>query len=86
MLFGVPAMTDFPRSSLEYQRRFADEGACASYLVTARWPEGFRCPGCGHDKGWKLATKTFTWDLLGFTTTRSWPGSRANSPGSLNRV
>ena len=76
MLFGVPAMTDFPRSLLEYQRRFADEGACASYLMTARWPEGLRCPGCGHDKGWKLATKTFTWDLLGFKTTRSWPGLR----------
>jgi hypothetical protein len=56
------AMTDFPRSLIEFQRRFADEKACAVYLADARWPDGFRCPGCGHGKGWGLATKAFTWE------------------------
>ena len=55
------AMTDFPRSLIEFQRRFADEGACAGYLAQARWPDGFCCPACGHGKGWELSTKAFTW-------------------------
>jgi transposase-like protein len=58
-------MTDFPRSLLAFQRRFPDEGACVAYLAAARWPEGFRCPVCGHGKGWELATKAFTWECAG---------------------
>jgi ISXO2 transposase-like protein/transposase-like zinc ribbon protein len=64
-LFGAPVMSDFPRSLLEFQRRFPDERACAAYLADARWPDGFRCPACGHDKGWELATKAFTWECAG---------------------
>src|SRR5678815_5797189 len=30
------------------------------YLADARWPDGFRCPDCDHDKGWELSTKAFT--------------------------
>jgi hypothetical protein len=37
-------MTDFPRSLIEFQQRFGDEAACAQYLVTMRWPDGFVCP------------------------------------------
>ena len=55
-------MTDFPRSLLEFQRRFPDEGACAACLAAARWPEGFACPACGHGKGWALETKAFTYE------------------------
>jgi transposase-like protein len=62
---GAPAMTDFPRSLIEFQRRFPDDGACAAYLAAARWPDGFRCPACGHDKGWELASKPFTWECAG---------------------
>jgi hypothetical protein len=58
-------MTDFPRSLLAFQRRFPDERVCATYLAAARLPEGFRCPTCGHDKGWELATKPFTWERAG---------------------
>jgi len=43
------AMPDFPRSILEFQRQFPDEAACAAWLAAGRWPEGFRCPVCGHD-------------------------------------
>jgi hypothetical protein len=59
------AMADFPRSLIDFQRRFPDEKACAAYLARARWPEGFRCPECGHDKGWELATKAFTFECAG---------------------
>ena len=58
-------MADFPRSLIEFQRRFPDEAACASYLAEARWPDGFRCPHCGHGKGWELATKAYTWECAG---------------------
>jgi transposase-like protein len=37
----------FPRSLLEFQRRFPDEAACRGYLFASRWPDGFCCPGCG---------------------------------------
>lgn len=53
-------MTDFPRSLLEFQRRFPDEAACAAYLRQLRWPEGFVCPACGSTRGWALATKAHT--------------------------
>jgi len=53
-------MADFPRSLLEFQRRFADDAACAAYLTAARWPDGFVCPVCGSLKGWGLTTKAWT--------------------------
>lgn len=55
-------MPDFPRSVLEFQRQFPDEGACAAWLAAARWPEGFRCPACGHDHAWELDTKAWTYE------------------------
>ena len=58
-------MTDFPRSLPEFQGRFPDEAACVAYLATARWPDGFRCPACGHGKGWELSTRPFTWECAG---------------------
>ncbi len=48
-LFPLP---DFPRDLPEFERRFGDEAACAAYLRAQRWPEGFRCPACGHGRGW----------------------------------
>jgi transposase-like protein len=56
----VLAMPAFPRSILEFQRQFPDESACAAWLSAERWPEGFRCPCCGHDQSWMLATKAWT--------------------------
>jgi hypothetical protein len=58
-------MTDFPRSLIEFQQRFADEAACVRYLYAARWPAGFVCPGCGGDKAWELQTKPWTWECAG---------------------
>jgi hypothetical protein len=55
-------MADFPRSLIEFQRRFPDEGACAAYLARARWPDGFCCPACAHGKGWELSGRAFTWE------------------------
>jgi len=55
-------MTDFPRSLLEFQRRFPDDAACTAWLAAQRWPGGFVCPACGHGKGWALATKANTFE------------------------
>ena len=37
----------FPRSLPEFQRLFPDEAACAAYLESARWSDGFICNHCG---------------------------------------
>ena len=58
-------MIDFPRSLIEFQHGFPDERACAAYLADARWPDGFRCPDCGHGKGWALSCKAFTRECAG---------------------
>ena len=31
-------------------------------LFSMRWPEGFQCPGCGHDHGWALRAKAHTFE------------------------
>jgi ribosomal protein L37AE/L43A len=33
-----------------------DEEACRTYLIARRWPNGVRCPRCGNDKVYALAS------------------------------
>src|SRR6476469_944164 len=47
-------MVQRPGSLPEFEAQFPDDEACARWLFGKRWPDGFRCPGCGHDKGWEL--------------------------------
>ncbi len=47
-------MAELPRSLPAFETRFPDDAACARWLVAKRWPDGFRCPACGHDKAWEL--------------------------------
>jgi transposase-like protein len=42
---------------MEFQERFATEGACLAYLAASRWPHGFVCPGCGGGEAWVLARR-----------------------------
>ena len=42
---------------LEWQARYGTEEACAQALAQQRWPEGFRCPRCGHDRGYIITTR-----------------------------
>jgi len=44
--------TNFPKTAMEFESRFATEEACRAYLMQIRWPEGWRCAHCGHSKGW----------------------------------
>ncbi len=40
------------------QRRFHTELACRKHLESQRWPKGFRCPVCGHDKVGRIQTRS----------------------------
>ena len=37
----------FPESLPQFQRLFPDDAACARYLESIRWRDGFACPRCG---------------------------------------
>ena len=39
---------------MEFERRFASEEACRTYLIRLRWPEGVRCPRCPQAKVWLM--------------------------------
>ena len=44
----------YPRSVGEFQAWFRTDADCRDYLEWLRWPEGFVCPRCGHEGGWRL--------------------------------
>ena len=45
-------MEDYPRTLLEFEKRFSTEEACRQYFVQLRWPEGFKCPDCNSQEAW----------------------------------
>jgi transposase-like protein len=47
-------MEDYPCNLTEFEAGFATEEACREYLFRLRWPDGFRCPRCGHGSWWPL--------------------------------
>jgi transposase-like protein len=47
---------DYPGSYGELVAWFPDDEACRDYLDWLRWREGWRCPVCGCDRGWLLAS------------------------------
>ena len=48
---------DFPHTLAVFQTRFAREDDCRGYLVECRWPDGYRCPRCGHTEASELTTR-----------------------------
>ena len=57
-------MKQVPDSLLAFQHMFPDDDACAA-LMEMRWPDGFVCPACGHEKGWALRRKAHTFECAG---------------------
>ena len=43
-------MEDYPKTMLEFERRFTSDESCREYLYQLRWPDGFVCPKCGHQE------------------------------------
>jgi transposase-like protein len=46
---------DYPQTLQEFDEWFSTEGGCARYLMQVRWPQDFRCPGCGSQEAWLTA-------------------------------
>jgi transposase-like protein len=44
--------TDLPQDLPSFLERFGSDEQCRAYLFQARWPHGFRCSACGHDRAW----------------------------------
>ena len=61
-------MDDYPRTLMEFERRFASEEACRTYLVQRRWPEGVRCLRCTSPSVWATARGLYHCPFCGFQT------------------
>ena len=35
---------------LDFKNKFNSEEACREHLFKMRWPDGFKCPKCEHDR------------------------------------
>lgn len=47
-------MEDYPRTIAEFEARFSSQAACVDYLFELRWPNGYLCPRCGNERGWRV--------------------------------
>ncbi len=45
-------MGEYPRRPAELEDLLGSDEACRTYLERLRWPDGFRCPGCGESRAW----------------------------------
>ncbi len=43
-----------PDNAIEFNQTFDSEESCLAVLEKLRWPNGFICPNCGHDDGYRL--------------------------------
>lgn len=41
-------------NAIEFQDSFRTEDDCLEYIEKVRWPNGFICPNCGHDFGYRI--------------------------------
>ena len=46
-------MAGLPGDLPAFLERFGSDAKCRVYRVRIRWPEGFRCEGCGHDRAYR---------------------------------
>ena len=61
-------MDDYPRTLMDFERRFASDEACRAYLVGLRWPEGVRCLRCQRLKVWPTGRGLYHCARCGFQT------------------
>jgi transposase-like protein len=51
---------DYPGTWQQFRAWFPDERACIAYLERLRWPNGFHCPKCSSEGGWRLPDGRWT--------------------------
>lgn len=61
-------MEDYPRTLMEFETRFSTEESCRDYLFQLRWPDGFACPRCSHEKAWPIGSTLFQCAKCGYRT------------------
>jgi len=47
-----------PTNALEFFDCFSTEEACLEFIAKIRWTNGFICPNCEHDDGYKLSKRS----------------------------
>jgi transposase-like protein len=45
-------MRDLPGDLPTFLARFGTDAQCRAHLTSGRWPDGFRCAGCGHERAY----------------------------------
>ena len=61
-------MEDYPRTLMEFEDRFTTEESCRDYVYQLRWPNGFSCPRCEHQKAWPIGSTLFQCVKCGYRT------------------
>lgn len=46
-----------PITLFEFQYKYDTEEACHKHLFKMKWPNGFVCPKCGHDRAYEIKTR-----------------------------
>ena len=59
-------MEIYPKTLEEFEEWFGSESACRGYLFTLRWPNGFSCARCGHEKCWAMANGLYECSQCGY--------------------
>ena len=47
-------MVRHPKTLIEFMQMYPTEEDCRQALFAHRWPQGFCCRRCGHEKAWYL--------------------------------
>ena len=53
----APTYPQPPKSIIEFSQHFATEDACADYLFSLRYPNGYECSKCGSVRAWRVKEK-----------------------------
>ena len=73
---------------LQFVQRFATEDACEAHLFVLKWPQGFRCANCEHEKYYAIKTRRLTLfecKACGYQTTVTVRTIMEKSHTSLNK-
>jgi transposase-like protein len=49
---------EHPTTLIEFMQLYPTEEACRQAIFEHRWPRGFVCPRCGHDRAWFLSRRS----------------------------